>query len=323
MSDVTAAQSPASTAPSDDHVQLGGAGIDGDGGLGGLDVLAVGARGEADDGADGHADVAERQVDRRHAHRGTAQCGRLGDDREHLGPGRLGPQQRVVDPGRELGAGWDGGGHASILVVRTTIVDHPLAAALLTRVRDEATGRADFQAAIDGLGGMLVYEATRSLPVEPIEVATPLTTTTGVRLAAEPFVVPVLRAGLGLLGPAQRLLPGSATGFIGVSRDEETFEPTSYLTAIPNDLEGRPVLLLDPMLATGGSLAFALSVLVRHHPGPITAVCVLAAPEGVARIAATGLVVELVVAAVDDHLNELAYIVPGLGDAGDRLFGAF
>jgi uracil phosphoribosyltransferase len=207
--------------------------------------------------------------------------------------------------------------------VRTTVVNHPLAAQLLARVRDETTDRAAFQAAIDGLGGMLVYEATRSLPTEEVTIQTPLTATTGVRLAVEPLVVPVLRAGLGLLGPAQRLLPGSATGFIGVSRDESTFEPASYLTAIPEDLEGRPVLVLDPMLATGGSLAFAVEVLRNHNPGPITAVCVLAAPEGVARIAATGQVAELVVAAIDDHLNEHAYIVPGLGDAGDRLYGVF
>ena len=207
--------------------------------------------------------------------------------------------------------------------MRVTVVSHPLAAQLLARVRDETTGRAEFQAAIDGLGGMLVYEATRSLPTERVTIRTPLTTTTGVRLAIEPLVVPVLRAGLGLLGPAQRLLPGSATGFIGVSRDESTFEPTEYLTAIPADLEGRPVLVLDPMLATGGSLAFAVGVLHQHNPGPITAVCVLAAPEGIARIEATGMVEELVVAAIDDHLNAQAYIVPGLGDAGDRLYGVF
>jgi uracil phosphoribosyltransferase len=206
--------------------------------------------------------------------------------------------------------------------VRTTIVDHPLVALLLGRVRDATTGQADFAAAVDGLGAMLVYEATRSLPTAEVPVRTPLADTTAVRLAPEPFLVPILRAGLGLLAAAQRLLPGSATGFVGVSRDEATFAPTSYLTAVPGDLGGRPVLVLDPMLATGGSLAFALEVLAQRRPGPITAVCILAAPEGVARIAATGLVDELVVAAVDERLDDRAYIVPGLGDAGDRLFGA-
>ena len=206
--------------------------------------------------------------------------------------------------------------------MRTTIVDHPLAAVLLSRVRDEATGRADFAAAIDGLGGMLLYEATRSLPTQAGTVRTPLADAAGARLSIDPFLVCVLRAGLGLLGPAQRLLPDSATGFVGVSRDEETFAPRSYLTAVPADLGGRPILVLDPMLATGGSMAYALELLSTRHPGPITAVCVLAAPEGVDRVEATGLVEELVVAAVDERLDERAFIVPGLGDAGDRLFGA-
>jgi uracil phosphoribosyltransferase len=207
--------------------------------------------------------------------------------------------------------------------VRTTIVDHPLAGLLLSRLRDERTGQADFAAAVDGLGGMLVYEATRALPTEAVTVRTPLADAAGVRLTDEPFLVAVLRAGLGLLAPAQRLLPNSATGFVGVKRDETTFQPHSYLTAVPGDLGGRPVLVLDPMLATGGSLAFALEVLQPHQPGPIVAVCILAAPDGVTRLEATGLVDELVVAAIDDRLDDRAYIVPGLGDAGDRLFGAW
>ena len=207
--------------------------------------------------------------------------------------------------------------------MRTTIVGHPLAALLLSRLRDQATGQADFAAAVDGLGGMLVYEATRALPTEVVTVRTPLAEAAGVRLSAEPFLVPVLRAGLGLLAPAQRLLPNSATGFVGVKRDETTFLPRSYLTAVPGNLGGRPVLLLDPVLATGGSLAYALEVLQPHQPGRVCAVCILAAPEGVARLEATGLVDELVVAAIDDRLDERAYIVPGLGDAGDRLFGSW
>ena len=207
--------------------------------------------------------------------------------------------------------------------MRTTVVDHPLVALLLTRLRDEATGRAAFNAAVDGLGGMLVYEALRSLPTTPVTVRTPLADAPGVELTVEPLVVPVLRAGLGLLPAAQRLLPGSATGFIGVSRDEETFAPRSYLTAVPADLAGRPVIVLDPMLATGGSLAYAVEQLAPRQPASITAVCVLAAPEGVARIEAGGLVDELVLGAIDERLNEHAYIVPGLGDAGDRLFGLF
>lgn len=206
--------------------------------------------------------------------------------------------------------------------MRTTIVDHPLAAVLLSRLRDAATGRAEFAAAVDGLGAMLVYEATRSVPTEAVTVRTPLAEAACARLAAEPLLVPVLRAGLGLLAPAQRLLPDSATGFVGVSRDEATFAPRSYLTSLPDDLEGRPVLVLDPMLATGGSLAHAVDLLASRRPGPITAVCILAAPAGVARLGALGVVAELVVAAVDERLDDWAFIVPGLGDAGDRLFGA-
>ena len=213
-------------------------------------------------------------------------------------------------------------GRGNIHSVRTTIVDHPLAAVLLSRLRNVATGRAEFAAAVDGLGAMLVYEATRSLEIQGIRVRTPLAGTAGARLASEPLLVPVLRAGLGLLGPAQRLLPDSATGFVGVSRDEATFAPRSYLTSLPDDLEGRPVLLLDPMLATGGSLAHAAELLAALRPGRITAVCILAAPAGVARLEDRGLVAELVVAAVDERLDDRAFIVPGLGDAGDRLFGA-
>lgn len=201
------------------------------------------------------------------------------------------------------------------------VADHPLAAQLLTRMRDEATDRAGFRHAADELAGMLVYEASRALATEPVAIRTPITETTGTRIARPPLVVPVLRAGLGMLGPVLRLLPGSDTGFIGVARDETTHQPVPYMEAVPDDLAGRPVFVLDPMLATGGSMAFACELLAARNPGPITAVCILAAPEGVERLAATGLVATLHVAAIDDHLDDRAFIVPGLGDAGDRLFG--
>jgi uracil phosphoribosyltransferase len=148
-----------------------------------------------------------------------------------------------------------------------------------------------------------------------------MTTTRAVRIDPMPLTVPVLRAGLGLLPGVLRMLPDAPTGFIGVARDEMTHEPVPYMDSVPADLGGRPVLVLDPMLATGGSLAFACRLLRGRNPGRVNAVCVLAAPEGVARIQASGLVDELVVASVDDHLDERAFIVPGLGDAGDRLFG--
>ena len=203
----------------------------------------------------------------------------------------------------------------------TLVVDHPLAAQLLTRLRDETTDRATFRQSCDELAGMLVYEATRTLETVQVAVRTPLAETTGVRIARPPLVVPVLRAGLGMLGPVLRLLPGSDTGFVGVSRDEQTHLPEPYMNSVPDDLDGRPVLVLDPMLATGGSLEHTCRLLRDRNAGVLTAVCVLAAPEGVERLRASGLVDRLVTASIDDHLNDDAFIVPGLGDAGDRLFG--
>ena len=202
-----------------------------------------------------------------------------------------------------------------------TIVDHPLAARLLTRLRDEATDRATFRHAVDELAGMLVYEACRTLPTEPLEVKTPLGPAMGVRIAQPPLVVPVLRAGLGLHGAVLRLLPETDTAFVGVARNEETFEPEPYMNSVPTDLAGRAVLVLDPMVATGGSLAHACQLLRDRGAGSMTGVCVLAAPEGLQHVEASGLVDHVVTAAVDDHLNDKAFIVPGLGDAGDRLFG--
>ncbi|MDD9370396.1 MAG: uracil phosphoribosyltransferase [Acidimicrobiales bacterium] len=202
-----------------------------------------------------------------------------------------------------------------------TIVDHPLAARLLTRLRDRATDRAVFRLTMDELAGMLVYEACRTLPTRQIDVVTPMGPGRGIRIPDPPLVVPVLRAGLGLHGAVLRLLPESDTAFIGVSRNEETLQPEPYMTSVPDDLAGRPVLVLDPMLATGGSLAHACQILRDHGAGPLTGVCVLAAPEGVAHIEQSGLVERVVLAAVDERLDDRAFIVPGLGDAGDRLFG--
>jgi len=202
-----------------------------------------------------------------------------------------------------------------------TVVDHPLAARLLTRLRDETTDRAAFRLAMDELAGMLVYEACRHLPTEPVDVVTPMGATRGIRIADPPLVVPVLRAGLGLHGAVLRLLPETDTAFIGVARNEQTLQPEPYMNSVPADLAGRAVLVLDPMLATGGSLAHACRLLHDRGAGPLTGVCVLAAPEGVAHLEQSGLVERVVTAAVDDHLDERAFIVPGLGDAGDRLFG--
>jgi uracil phosphoribosyltransferase len=202
-----------------------------------------------------------------------------------------------------------------------TVVDHPLAARLLTRLRDEATDRATFRQTMDELAGMLVYEACRTLATEQVDVVTPMGPATGIRISRPPLVVPVLRAGLGLHGAVIRLLPETDTAFVGVSRNEETLQPEPYMNSVPPDLAGRPVLVLDPMLATGGSLAHACRLLRDRGAGDMTGVCVLAAPEGLAHIKQSGLVARVVTAAVDAHLDERAFIVPGLGDAGDRLFG--
>jgi uracil phosphoribosyltransferase len=205
--------------------------------------------------------------------------------------------------------------------VDVTVVDHPLAGQLLTRLRDATTDRAGFRRAMDDLSGILVYEATRHLAVETVDVETPLGPAPGVRVVDPPLVVPVLRAGLGMLGGVLRHLPETDTGFVGLARNEATLVPESYMNSVPDDLDGRPVLVLDPMLATGGSLDHTCRLLAERRAGPLTAVCVLAAPEGVERLRDADLVAHLVTASIDSHLNDQAYIVPGLGDAGDRLFG--
>jgi uracil phosphoribosyltransferase len=205
--------------------------------------------------------------------------------------------------------------------MQVTVVDHPLAAQLLTRLRDETTDRAGFRRAMDDLSGILVYEATRDAATEKVDVRTPLAVTTGTRLRRPPLVVPVLRAGLGMLGGVLRHLPETDTGFIGLARNEETYLPESYMNSVPEHLDERPVLVLDPMLATGGSLIHSCATLAERGAGTLTAVCVLAAPEGVEAVRASGLVAHVVTASIDERLNDRAYIVPGLGDAGDRLFG--
>lgn len=201
------------------------------------------------------------------------------------------------------------------------VVDHPLVGDRLRTLRDSATDTAGFRAAMDALGTMLCYEAFRTVPTREIPVTTPVIETTGVAVDGVPLIVPVLRAGLGLLEPATRLLPGAQVGFIGLARDEESHEPVSYLCSLPEDLTGRHVVVLDPMLATGGSLVSTLETLTARGATGITVVCVLCAPEGIELVENSGLAGTLVTATIDDRLNEDAFIVPGLGDAGDRLFG--
>lgn len=201
------------------------------------------------------------------------------------------------------------------------MIDHPLVAARLTTLRDEHTDSAGFRAALRDLTLMLVYEATRDAPRETVTVRTPLAETTGIRLAAPPLLVPVLRAGLGMVDQAHVLLPEARVGFVGVARDEDTAQPVPYLESLPDDLHGQPVMVLDPMVATGGSMAHTIGLLHRRGADDITALCVVAAPEGLAALEKSAPGMRLFTAAVDGRLNECAYIVPGLGDAGDRQFG--
>jgi uracil phosphoribosyltransferase len=209
--------------------------------------------------------------------------------------------------------------------MRVTVVDHPIVAAKLTALRDVSTDTPTFRRLVDDLVTLLAYEATREVPVEVVTVETPLTATTGVRLSSPPpLVVPVLRAGVGMLDGMIRLLPDAEVGFAGLVRDEETAEASWYADRLPHDAAGRWVVVLDPMLATGGTLVAVVTSLLERGAQSVTCVCLLASPEGVARLdnEFPDDRVQLVVAAVDDKLDDRAYIVPGLGDAGDRLFGS-
>jgi uracil phosphoribosyltransferase len=201
------------------------------------------------------------------------------------------------------------------------VVDHPLAAARLITLRDEHTDNATFRAALSELTLMLVYEATRDAPRENVVVRTPLAEAAGSRLAKPPLLVTILRAGLGMVDQAHVLLPEARVGFVGVARDEETALPTAYLESLPDNLHDQPVMVLDPMLATGGSMTHAIGLLHRRGAQDITVLCVVAAPEGVAALEKAAPQARLFTAAIDDGLNGAAYIVPGLGDAGDRQFG--
>ena len=203
----------------------------------------------------------------------------------------------------------------------THVIDHPLAAARLTTLRDERTDNAAFRAALRDLTHMLVYEATRDTPLQEITVRTPLADTIGSRLANPPLLVPVLRAGLGMVDQAHALIPEARVGFVGVARDEDTHQPVPYLESLPADLRTQPVMVLDPMLATGGSMAYTVELLSARGAIDITVVCVVCAPEGIAALEKAAPQARLFTATIDDGLNDVAYIVPGLGDAGDRQFG--
>ena len=208
--------------------------------------------------------------------------------------------------------------------MRVHVADHPLITHKLTVLRDESTPSATFRALAEELVTLLAYEATRNVRVEEVTVRTPVADATGLAISdPRPIVVPILRAGLGMLEGMVKLVPTAEVGFLGMVRNEETLEPTTYAERLPDDLSNRQCFVLDPMLATGGSLTAAIEYLFKRGAVDVTAICLIAAPEGIAAVekAMTGRDVTIVVGAVDEKLNEVGYIVPGLGDAGDRLYG--
>ncbi|WP_329367233.1 uracil phosphoribosyltransferase [Streptomyces sp. NBC_00669] len=208
--------------------------------------------------------------------------------------------------------------------MRLHVVDHPLVAHKLTALRDERTDSPTFRRLADELVTLLAYEATRDVRTEQVDIVTPVAPTTGVRLShPRPLVVPILRAGLGMLDGMVRLLPTAEVGFLGMVRDEDTLQAQTYATRLPEDLSGRQAYVVDPMLATGGTLVAAIRLLIERGADDVTALCLLAAPEGVELMERelAGKPVTVVTAAVDARLNDQGFIVPGLGDAGDRLYG--
>ena len=209
--------------------------------------------------------------------------------------------------------------------MRVHVADHPLITHKLTVLRDKNTPSPTFRALTEELVTLLAYEATRNVRTEPLEIETPVAMTTGLAISSpRPLVVPILRAGLGMLEGMVKLIPTAEVGFLGMVRNEETLQPDIYAERLPDDLSNRQCFVLDPMLATGGSLIAAIQYLFDRGAVDVTAVCLLGTPEGLTAVdtATTGREVTIVLGALDERLNELGYIVPGLGDAGDRLYGS-
>ncbi|MBI5159866.1 MAG: uracil phosphoribosyltransferase [Micrococcales bacterium] len=209
--------------------------------------------------------------------------------------------------------------------MRVHVADHPLITHKLTVLRDRRTPSPTFRSLAEELVTLLAYEATRNVRVTPVRVTTPVAEADGLAIAdPRPLVVPILRAGLGMLEGMVKLVPTAEVGFLGMVRNEETLQPDIYAERLPDDLANRQCFVLDPMLATGGSLIAAIDYLLDRGAVDVTAVCLIAAPEGLAAVekATEGREVTIVVGALDEKLNEVGYIVPGLGDAGDRLYGA-
>jgi uracil phosphoribosyltransferase len=208
--------------------------------------------------------------------------------------------------------------------MRVHVTDHPLITHKLTVLRNKETPSTVFRQLVEELVTLLAYEATRTVRVDEVEVQTPVAKAKGVHLSSpQPLIVPILRAGLGMLEGMMKLLPTAEVGFLGIKRNEETLEPYTYAERLPDDLTGRQVYIIDPMLATGGTLIDSIKYVFDRGATEVTCVCLIGAPEGVAAVekAVGNKNVTIVLGGLDEKLNEIGYIVPGLGDAGDRLYG--
>ncbi|WP_027415221.1 uracil phosphoribosyltransferase [Aneurinibacillus terranovensis] len=202
------------------------------------------------------------------------------------------------------------------------VFDHPLIQHKLSYIRDKNTGTKEFRELVDEVAMLMAYEITREMPLEEIEIETPVTTCkTKVISGKKVGLVPILRAGLGMVDGMLKLIPAARVGHVGLYRDPETLEPVEYYVKLPSDIQERELIVIDPMLATGGSAAAAITALKNRGAQNLKLMCLIAAPEGIERLQQAHPDINLYVAAVDERLNDHGYIVPGLGDAGDRLFG--
>lgn len=205
---------------------------------------------------------------------------------------------------------------------KVIVFDHPLIQHKLTIMRNKETGPKEFRELLEEISMLMIYEVTRDLPLENVDVETPIGPAVGKQLSGKKIgIVPILRAGLGMVDAVTKLIPAAKIGHIGLYRDPETLQPVEYYCKLPSDSENRLLLVVDPMLATGGSASAAISFIKARNCKNIRFVCLIAAPEGIAKLQKDHPDVDIYAAAEDSHLNEHGYIIPGLGDAGDRLFG--
>lgn len=207
-------------------------------------------------------------------------------------------------------------------MAKTVVMDHPLIQHKIGIIRRKDTSSKEFREMISEVAMLMCYEATRDLPLEPVDIETPISKMTAQQLAGKKMaVVPILRAGLGMVEGVLSMVPAAKVGHIGLYRDHETLKPVEYYCKLPSDVSEREVIVLDPMLATGGSAIDAVNLIKKHHPKSLKFMCIIAAPEGLKAFTQEHPDVQVYCANVDSHLNDIGYIVPGLGDAGDRIFG--